>query len=688
MEDVNNTPHSMGSGQPPVTHPRPFFYVQPPSQPYYMCQWQMNSPFGHYGLPGSGIPFGRPYLSPYPYVQYPGYVVPHAPMQPIDYRRLFAPHLLPAAAYDIRFRHHCHQQTRVRREMASSEVQTEPSDLVDELFLSLGKLQTCTSTPVPVKDLESGVASQASGTSSYSGEAGDREGSSREPEPLPQRSRPTRTSSSNCFPAAPTAQFESSALFGVGSGPLSDVVRPDGWAVPPDEEPPIDTSSVHEEAVVEEDVALPQQSSLPERLWPSSIQGGDPVSETHVIEGLGAHPDPHPGDVEDCNPTSRLVSSPSQTRSPGPPSLESSSSIAPDNMVQDNQKVSNKPHPEDGTDPPEKPMFDAENLPYRVLRPSCDKIAAAGMLQKGSPLWCVDSALLPPSSYLSSFGNTLYYSCYPQTTQERQSVLSPSLEELSSRDELFSTDLEDLDLPGHIYTGGTWVLPTTREALRSEGDASASFSQEACRKCQKKMCLVCSSRLPKASRRRPAPGLGSCGCAEERESDPEMEDDCNEEMLQSLCEHRKMRHQALRHQQPQGHQLSKQKSKLENEHLTNPVEWEQGQMRECQCCHDHHPVAKTERCRDLELKSVQSRAGLDKQWREDPDISDQESWESCSVKPAAKSCKGHPSHGQEKGARRRVPCNTSERQRYKRNDVDNEVCQKGKGSTKSYKKLM
>ena len=45
-----------------VNHPRPFFYVQPASQPYYNMyhhhnQWHnMNNPYNHYGLPGSGRP--------------------------------------------------------------------------------------------------------------------------------------------------------------------------------------------------------------------------------------------------------------------------------------------------------------------------------------------------------------------------------------------------------------------------------------------------------------------------------------------------------------------------------------------------------------------------------------------------------------------------------------------------------
>lgn len=53
--------HVFGAGPPRAAHPRPFFYVQPPSQPYYVAQnWQMNNPYGHYGLPGGTTRRTRP----------------------------------------------------------------------------------------------------------------------------------------------------------------------------------------------------------------------------------------------------------------------------------------------------------------------------------------------------------------------------------------------------------------------------------------------------------------------------------------------------------------------------------------------------------------------------------------------------------------------------------------------------
>lgn len=52
--DGGKAAHSCAGGQQPrAQQHRPFFYVQPPSQPYFLYQhWQPNHPYGHYGLPG------------------------------------------------------------------------------------------------------------------------------------------------------------------------------------------------------------------------------------------------------------------------------------------------------------------------------------------------------------------------------------------------------------------------------------------------------------------------------------------------------------------------------------------------------------------------------------------------------------------------------------------------------------
>uniref|UniRef100_A0A668AHC4 Bucky ball n=1 Tax=Myripristis murdjan TaxID=586833 RepID=A0A668AHC4_9TELE len=141
MADMNNPTHSLGSGHPHHHHyvfnrTRPFFYVQPPSQPFYMYQWNMN--LNPYGNPASGLPYMRQYMAPYPCMSgYPGYVIPQAPVYPVEYRHMFNPHRPSSSAYGVQLRHHHSRQTK---ETASSEVQTDQSDLLTKLTDSLDAL--------------------------------------------------------------------------------------------------------------------------------------------------------------------------------------------------------------------------------------------------------------------------------------------------------------------------------------------------------------------------------------------------------------------------------------------------------------------------------------------------------------------------------------------------------------------
>lgn len=75
------------------------------------------------------------------------------------------------------------------------------------------------------------------------------------------------------------------------------------------------------------------------------------------------------------------------------------------------------------------------------------------------------ASITPPS--LESELNYTYHT--PELAHERVSVLSPSLDELSSHDELLSTDLDDLDLfPAQIYTKGKLAEVTSRKCYSSD----------------------------------------------------------------------------------------------------------------------------------------------------------------------------------------------------------------------------
>lgn len=67
----------------------------------------------------------------------------------------------------------------------------------------------------------------------------------------------------------------------------------------------------------------------------------------------------------------------------------------------------------------------------------------------------------PASSHLCSYLSR-------RSTQERMSVLSPSLDELSSREEMFSTDLDDDLYPKRVYAGRRLVEMASRSPRASE----------------------------------------------------------------------------------------------------------------------------------------------------------------------------------------------------------------------------
>ncbi|XP_058879073.1 uncharacterized protein LOC131736969 isoform X4 [Acipenser ruthenus] len=137
---MNPPPHSVGNGQHPADHTRPFFYIQP-SQPYFPYQWHMQNPYNPYMcFPGSGYNYGYQHLPPNPYGELPGYIVPHAQLHPADCGRMFTPHFPPTMAYHARrFRY---QQNTMHRETTSSEVQTEPNGLLNNSEHS-GSTETC-----------------------------------------------------------------------------------------------------------------------------------------------------------------------------------------------------------------------------------------------------------------------------------------------------------------------------------------------------------------------------------------------------------------------------------------------------------------------------------------------------------------------------------------------------------------
>ncbi|XP_066578468.1 bucky ball [Amia ocellicauda] len=716
MEEMNNPPHSMGSGQPhqyPVNHTRPFFYVQPPSQPYFLYQWHMNNPYGQYGFHGSGFPFGRSYMPPYPYMQYPGYVVPHAPMQPMDYRRMYNPHFPSAGAYDVRFRHH---QTRTRRETASSEVQTDPSEAVNKLIESLGKMGPSDSSMCE-KELDSGVASQTSAAFLPVDEQKPVHTSTRdETEPLPQRCTPTNATSGEQHVSSPMKRFtESAAVYDVDSNQsrLEDMVQQEGWSVSScDGVLPLDSSSVHEDHVVKRCSSYEQSvAAFPVKHCLVSVQtdSSGVNKENQIAHGGNGKPEKVTGhghqQTQGCEVASKQGSAPVwPSMEPLSSCLTTSNWLVQEGAEQGDEVVSKMPSPpekcEEENEVLEKQVLDCVDLQYKILKLPFDRLAATEELHKMNPQWYLDSlsSLIPPASYLPTFGNAYYYSYYPQTSQERQSVLSPSLDELSSRDEMFSTDLEDLELmPSHVYTGGK-LDHTTNEVQEpvDEGEIqNGSLHEELCQVCpKKKTCATCGSKLSKEHKKSKASVAGNLEVYEEAIEDET--DIPKRSREQKKATNVKKPPHPKRVLQPCATRMcTKPKSKRgcceEAEGSACQVEQEPCYPEGNEFCEEHKSMSKVEKHKGQETRNVQVKRQTDKQWREGTVTSDQESWESYGAKPRSKPWKPYPpSRGrdQERPSRKRASYKTVVYPKPRRNDEDDHDdgelprVQRGRGSNK------
>ncbi|XP_058487410.1 bucky ball [Solea solea] len=390
MDDGSQQPHTYGSGQQRTQHPRPFFYVQPPSQPYYLYQqWQMNNPYNHYGLPG-GFNFSRPCMYPYQYMQYPGFVFPPAPINPADYRRMFEPRFHAPAWQQQQQQQQHHLQHQGRREMACSEAQTDPSDAITKLIECLDKIRTSDLRQGPDRELDSGVASQSSGMFS----PGEEKKSEEQGHILP-----SVPDDLEC-PAVTLSDSTTAVYDGESSRRSLDTLSPYGcWSGALEEELPLDSSSVHEEHHGLQQIARAEHFDKVAH-----------VQSDIVVTGASARK---------CDTEELLKSS------------LASSVITEAKSSNSASKVEHQTSSLDAAKP--DPSFQILKLPFEsVLTPG-----AAGGGHFSSPA----------APYLYNYISM-------QTTHERMSVLSPSLDELSSRDEMISTDLDDVDLfPKTVYTG-------------------------------------------------------------------------------------------------------------------------------------------------------------------------------------------------------------------------------------------
>ncbi|TSN21232.1 hypothetical protein Baya_9307 [Bagarius yarrelli] len=503
-------------------------------------------PFGQYGYLGPVFPFGRPCMSPYQFMQYPGYVVPHAPMQATDYRR--AGPLFPSvASYDLRFRQHF-QQMSVHRETTSSEVQTEPGDSVSKLMDSLENLKACEKSEAAKQPK---VMFSSTPAISFTQEVdkmnyGDEELNI---DPASRINKADRNELMNLVTLCDSAVDNVVSSQGhFEECVLSDVL-------------PLDSSFIRDERQSQDykrgELEMPQH--LYEKYGTNLAR-----NQSHLTsdQDSGAH-------VSDCNEMSDLFES-----------RASSQSEKVENLPANSAKV---------TEPLLQISADC-GLPYQILRLPCNKTTTGLLLQKDlDTLLYMDAASMLPSKQYP-FGSTCVHNYYPQVAPARQSVLGPSLDELSSRDEMFSTDVEDDPPSGQTSRDGGKLDETSSVPACLETDPA----DEAC-SAWAKTCACCGASLPDED---PSPvELLDQDCDTEFEEATEASSTSEAQKI-LLMQH------SFRHDQ------SPQESKFKAGKMQEVAELG-GQDQDHgigECGEEHHPATKGEKGRGRGQKGIQFRS--------------------------------------------------------------------------------
>lgn len=285
------------------------------------------------------------------------------------------------------------------------------------------------------RELDSGVASQSSGIFS----PGEEKKSEEQGDHLPSVPDGSHLESS-------AVTYDSTmAVYDAESSQRSlDSLSPQGcWSGGLEEELPLDSSSVHEEC------SKVEQPAADDRFLPlEKAEVPDIQSDTSVTS-----PSSHKCDTEEL-----------LRRDPAPFPFASNQPAQRD--ARSGNKVSKTEH-------------QTADQTYQILK-----------LPFGSVLTPGDAGADHPSSPTAP-----YYYLSMHTTHERMSVLSPSLDELSSRDEMFSTDLDDADLfPKHVYAGRRLA-----EAVSGSPRAAEEVEEVWLQGSERFMCACCGKSLAKAA---------------------------------------------------------------------------------------------------------------------------------------------------------------------------------------------
>ncbi|XP_025956543.2 uncharacterized protein LOC112983565 [Dromaius novaehollandiae] len=121
-----NTASASESGSYSTNHPRPFFYAQPTAQQPFPNPWYLSHAYNPYCVPAPGFRSGNPYFPFYSVAlhEYPGFFVPQHPMHARINRRPYfnAPPPSPMFYHATRFRHY----STPGKKTETKETQTDP----------------------------------------------------------------------------------------------------------------------------------------------------------------------------------------------------------------------------------------------------------------------------------------------------------------------------------------------------------------------------------------------------------------------------------------------------------------------------------------------------------------------------------------------------------------------------------
>ncbi|XP_076188219.1 uncharacterized protein LOC143157284 [Aptenodytes patagonicus] len=121
-----NTASTSESGSYSTNHTRPFFYAQPTAQQPFPNPWYLSHAYSPYCVPAPGFRSGNPYFPFYSVAlhEYPGFFVPQHPMHARINRRPYfnAPPPSPMFYHATRFRHY----STPGKKMETKETQTDP----------------------------------------------------------------------------------------------------------------------------------------------------------------------------------------------------------------------------------------------------------------------------------------------------------------------------------------------------------------------------------------------------------------------------------------------------------------------------------------------------------------------------------------------------------------------------------